>query len=287
MRRTVRRVLLVMGGVGAAVAGSSATVSSAEETIAFAPHRAIYEVGLERSTPGSGIAHLVGRMVYEMTGNACEGYTQSYRYVTVSTDQEGSSQTGDLRSTSWEDGKGSRLRFNTDQYQDHKLFQSTVGTAERKSASGPITVELTNPEKQQLSLAPVVYFPMQHSAALIEAARAGKRFFSADIYDGSEKGVKISTTTAVIGRESPPGGVRSPAKFDADPRLASVPSWPISISFFEPNTDKIDAVPTAEQSYRFYANGVSTDLVSDFGDYTLRFEIASLEFLESAPCKAK
>lgn len=269
---------------GMTVAGSTAAAApAAQGAIEFAPHRAVYEVTLERTTPGSGIADLAGRMVYELKGSACEGYEQNYRYVTVSADQEGTTQTGDLRSTTFEGPRGSELRFSTKQFQNQKLSQSTDGVAARKSGSGAITVELGAPEKQQLSFPPVVYFPMQHSAALIAAARAGKTVFSADIYDGSEKGVKVSGTTAFIGREAAPGTIETP-RLAERAKLAAVPSWPISISFFEPNTDKMDAVPAAEQTYRFYANGVSTELVSDFGEYTLRFELSELLFLDAKPC---
>lgn len=274
---------------GLAVAGATAALSAwaKGQAVDLAPHRATYEVTLERSTPGSGVAELVGRMVYELTGSSCEGYTQNFRYVTVATDQEGTSTTADLRSSSWEDASGRRLRFSTSQYRNNQLADVTQGDAAREGSSGPVQVAITKPEKRALTLPAKVYFPIQHAMALIAAARAGQPILTADLYDGSEQGAKISPTTAVIGRQAAPGAVKSPASLKNGDKLDALPSWPISISFFDEGKDLSDAVPTSEQSYRFYANGVSTNLVSDYGDHTLRFELSELTFLPHGDCQAK
>lgn len=250
----------------------------------FAPHRAVYDVTLERASPGSGLSDLVGRMVYELTGSVCEGYAQRFRYVTVSTDQEGVSWTGDLRSSTWEDANGHRMRFSTNQYQNHQLTNATEGEAARKEREGEVQVHLVKPARRRLSFSPNIYFPLQHSVALLAAARAGRQFFSADLYDGSDKGDKFSHTTAVIGKLTPPGAIKAPASLKGGTRLERTPSWPVSIGFFDSGNDREDAVPTAEQSFRYYENGVSTDLVTNFGNYTLRFELKELTFLEQDRC---
>jgi len=261
-----------------------AVAEAAPTAIQFAPHRAVYEVSLKRASPSSGIADLSGRMVYELTGNACEGYAQNFRYVTVETDHEGVRRIGDFRSTSWEDAAGRTLRFHTTNYQDNKLASATQGEAGRKQAGGEAAVDLVRPAKRQLSLAPGVLFPMQHSAALLGAAEAGKTHLAADLYDGSERGDKVSQTTAIIGRQSSPGAIKPPELANGD-KLRNVASWPVSIGFFETSASPGDAVPTAEQSYRYYANGVSTDLVTDFGDRALRFDLKQLTFLEEKACE--
>lgn len=252
--------------------------------VRFAPHRAIYDVTLERSTPGSGLSDLAGRMVYELTGNPCEGYEQRFRYVTVTTSQEGVSWTGDLRSSTWEDAEGRRLRFNSNQYQNHQLATTTEGEAARQGATGEVVVDLAKPGKRHLEFPSGIFFPLQHSAALLAAARAGQQIFTADLYDGSDKGDKFSHTTAIIGRQTPPGAVKMPASLKGAGKLDASPSWLVSISFFDSSKEREDAVPTAEQSFRYYENGVSTDLVTNFGNYTLRFELKELTFLDQGRC---
>ncbi len=58
----------------------------------FAPHRAIYDLSLDETNSGSGVAGVSGRIVYELTGSPCEGYAQSMRFVTQTVTQEGDTQ---------------------------------------------------------------------------------------------------------------------------------------------------------------------------------------------------
>lgn len=280
------RASVFIAAIAALAAGAGAPPRSfaLQTAVAFAPHRAVYQVTLERASPSAGIAELSGRMVYEFTGNPCEGYEQKFRYVTVSKDHEGTVQTGDLRSSMWEDTSGDRLRFSVSQYQNNELASETQGNAGRKAAPERLDVELVKPSRRSLAFPGKVFFPMQHSLAVAEAARSGQSFFAADLYDGSEKGDKISHVAAVIGRRSEPGDRAGPPSLPNANQLISVASWPVSVGFFDANSDRTDAVPNAEQSYRFYENGVATDLVSDFGEYALKFDLTELTFLAPEGC---
>ncbi len=50
-------------------------IAAAADLAPFAPHRAVYELSLADSTAGSGVSGVSGRMVYELSGSACDGYT--------------------------------------------------------------------------------------------------------------------------------------------------------------------------------------------------------------------
>src|SRR5690349_17558963 len=79
---------------------------AAGQKVVLAPHRAIYEMSLAEARGGAGVTAVSGRMVYELTGSACEGYTQNMRFVTQMTNQKGAATLTDLRSSSWEEGSG-------------------------------------------------------------------------------------------------------------------------------------------------------------------------------------
>src|SRR5690606_35239299 len=87
-----------------------AHAAPALKEVVFAPHRAVYDLSLESAQSGSGVAGVNGRIVYELSGNACEGYAQSMRFVTQTLNQEGDAQTTDLRTSSWEEVPARRLR---------------------------------------------------------------------------------------------------------------------------------------------------------------------------------
>ena len=195
----------VSAGALALAVVCAATPTSAGKDILLAPHRAVYEMTLVTTRGGTGVTAVSGRMVYELTGSVCEGYTQNMRFVTQMTNQGGTTMVTDLRSSSWEEGSGRRFRFNSSQFRDEKPTEATAGDAARANTADDIKVELTKPAKKGLSLSARVYFPIQHSIALLQAAKVGKTTFRADLYDGSEKGEKVYDTVSIIGRHRPAG----------------------------------------------------------------------------------
>jgi len=275
------RVVLALAAACAAIPAEAAG------GISLAPHRAVYEMTLANTRGGSGVTAVSGRMVYELTGSACEGYTQNMRFVTRMTNQGGTSMITDLRSTSWEEGSGRRFRFSSTQLRDEKPTEATAGNAARTNAADDIKVELTKPSKKGLSLSARVYFPVQHSIALLEAAKAGKPSFRADLYDGSEKGEKVYDTVSVIGRLRSAGdSAQLPAVANAE-ALDRLQAWPVAIGYFEPGSDDTDAVPVYELTFLFFENGVSRKLFIDYGEFAIRGELKEIAFHPPSKCAKK
>ncbi|MEL6374814.1 MAG: cell envelope integrity EipB family protein [Pseudomonadota bacterium] len=265
--------LLVMG-LAPAVAHAASLV----------PHRAVYEITLERAKVGSGIGQLRGRMVYELTGNACEGYTQNMRFVSRMVSPQGEATVSDMRTSSWEQGEGQRFRFNSRQYRDDKLAQSTKGDARRRRKDKSINIRLSSPRKAKLALRPDVFFPVQHSIALLNAARAGRKVLQADLYDGSEKGDKVYATTSVIGLPlAPDADAKLPAAKNGKV-LRGLAAWPVSISYFEKDKANADGVPVYELAFRYYDNGVSRKLFIDYGEFSIRGRLSQITFLKRGAC---
>ena len=288
-RRGSRRVwpravsaLALVASVGLA-GGAWAQKSPTSPVEQLAPHRAVYEITLADTRGGSGVTELTGRMVYELTGSVCQGYAQNMRFVTRMTNQEGATSVTDMRSSSWEDAVAKAFRFNSTQYKDAKLEETTDGDAARKP--GGIKVEITKPARKAVNLKGDTFFPVQHSMALLTAARNGTQFFIADLFDGSEKGEKVFTTASFIGRPNPAGYNRTLSQAKNVKPLDSLKSWPISISYFEGGADTRDAVPTYELAFLYFENGVSRRLVLDFGEFAVRGDLRQLDFLEPAKCK--
>ena len=270
--------------VGAALQLAAAPTWAAPQRVVLAPHRAIYEMTLAEARGGAGVTAVSGRMVYELTGSACEGYTQNMRFVTQMTNQKGAVTLTDLRSSSWEEGTGKRFRFNSNQFRDEKQTEVTAGDAARANGADAAKVELTKPTSKHLALPQRVYFPIQHSIALLDAANSGKRFFRADLYDGSEKGEKVYDTISVIGGVVAAGGNRKLARVKNAERLDGIAAWPVSIGYFEPNSDKSDAVPVYELTFWFFENGVSRKLFIDYGEFAIQGELAQITFHEPSKC---
>lgn len=280
----MRSVIFVASVCGVAAAALQTLAIVPAHARVLAPHRAVYDITLDRSRGGSGVSDMAGRMVYELSGSECEGYTQSMRFITRITNQGGVVSLTDMRSSSSEDANAKSFRFSSSQYKDSKLSESTTGDAARAAPSGEIKVELTKPTKKEMKLEPNVFFPIQHSIALLEVAAKGETIFQADLYDGSEKGEKVYGTTAYIGRSTPAGFNKTLAPAKNAERLDGLKAWPVSISYFEPGSQKKDAVPAYELAFLYFENGVSRRLFIDYGEFAIRGSLKEITFLEPGKC---
>src|ERR1700742_2094554 len=80
----------------------------------FLSHQALYDLNLVKSRGSNPINSARGRILYNFSGSACEGYTSDFRQVSELEVGEGKMTLSDLRSTSWEDGAGKSYRFKID-----------------------------------------------------------------------------------------------------------------------------------------------------------------------------
>lgn len=268
-----------------ALALSPVVAAAQPGNVKLAPHRAVYEMKLERAASGSGVVDLTGRMVYELTGNACDGYTQNMRFVTRSIDRTGKPSLMDLRSSFWESGGGERFRFDTNQYRDERLSEESSGDAQRGKAGDAIAVKIAKPQKRNINFERKILFPVQHTMHLLAAAKEGKAIYTSDLYDGSDKGTKVYATTAVLGKKKAAAYNASLGRVKNAEALDGLASWPVSLSYFDPEKGGTDALPSYELGFVFFENGVSRKLLIDYGRFAIRGELTKLDMLKDTACK--
>ena len=277
--------LLAVSPLGAILAGYTQALAPKEPNKLVA-HRAVYEMTLDdtRSASGiSGITGIDGRMVFEFTGSQCDGYSLNMRMVTQMTDAQDQTNVTDLRSSTWEQGDGGKFRFQSSQYVNDKLGDVTMGRAVRETPNEAIEVKLSQPSQAELKLSGPVLFPTQHSLALIERAEAGQALLQARIYDGSEKGRKVYETTAVIGQLVLPGADAKIEAIAKEKGLSELASWPVSIGYFEDKSG--DLTPSYQIDFRLYENGVSRELLIDYGGFSVHGTLTALEYLKTPECR--
>lgn len=271
-----------------AVAAFSAPVALADAPINFTPHRAVYAVELARGNPTGGVADLTGRLVYELTGSRCESFTQTMRFVTRTTNGEGQIALSDMRSSFEEAGDGRRFSFNSQNFRNKRLSERTEGVATIVNPSDQqLEISLTRPRATSKTFSRDVMFPVTHSFALINAARAGKKLLITDLYDGSDEGLKVFRTTAVIGTKTTQADVlaSAPETTQAYDALDGLDAWPVSLSYFEDGTSAQDATPVYELAFVMFENGVSRTLYIDYGTFAIRGRLTRFEVLESDSCE--
>jgi hypothetical protein len=246
------------------------------------PHRAVYDMKLGDTEEQSGIAGLNGRMVYDFSGNACDGYSVNFRFVTQFQNMDGGSQITDLQTTSFEEPEAETYQFLSKTFVDQKLVEATRGTAH--AGTEVKTVELKEPSEKSLEIGTEVLFPTEHLLAIMKAADEEVRFVAADIYDGAETGDKVYSTTTVIGAKTvSPTGTN---KEEPDAALAGMNYWPVTVAYFDPADESAsgELLPVYQLSFWLYQNGISGHLKLDYGDFTIQGEMAALELYDEADC---
>jgi len=259
--------------------------ASAIVPIALVPHRAIYDLSLGATRSNAQVAGVRGRILYDFDGNTCQGYSLEFRQVSELDTGEGKVSTTDLRSTTWEGADAKSFKFTSQNFIDENLVDSVDGHAEREASKTAVALE--KPQQKSLSLAAGVVFPTEHMVRAINAAHAGQSVLSFPVYDGSETGDKVYDTLTVIGHQIGPGERNHDDAATSEAKLAEVPRWPVTVSYFERGkaADSSEQTPAYAISFELYANGISRALALDYNNFVITGKLASLEIKNAKPCR--
>jgi hypothetical protein len=238
--------------------------------VPFLPHQALYELSLVRARGSSPINSARGRILYNFSGNACDGYTSEFRQVSELDVGEGKVTLSDLRSTSWEDGAGKSYRFKIDSRMNDTDANPVDGIAER--TGDHITVKLKQPEAKTFTLDGSTVFPTEQIQRIVAAAREGKSVLELSVYDGSDNGEKVYNTLTVIGQPIPGDrAVAAPDPSTDSERMKGLTRWPVTVSYYDRDAKKTagEQTPVYAMSFELYENGVSRSLVLDYNDFVI------------------
>jgi EipB-like len=248
----------------------------------LASHRAVYELKLAHARGNSTAVSARGRILYDFSGNTCDGYVLQFRQVSELDNGEGKITLSDLRSTTWEDAAATRFIFKSQNYLNETLIDTVDGQAER--LADKVAVSLTNPIAKKFDLQQAVAFPTDHMRRIIEAAREERSLLEAAVYDASDKGDKLYNTLTVIGHPIVSDD-RVPADAAAGQQaLAGLKRWPVTVSYFDSAATTADQPPIYAIRFELYENGVSRALVLDYNDFAISGELSSIEVREAKPC---
>ncbi len=283
MRRCTGPFGLLLGAtVAALVAGTAAIRPASAEAVALASHRAIYDLKLSQSKGSRSLSAVRGRIVYDFTGNACEGYALSFRQVTELDNGEGKIALSDLRSTTWEEGAARNYRFNFQNFVSQRLVDAVDGRADHRDDG--IAVQLAKPEDKKFTFDSAVAFPTEHMRRIIDAARDGKSVLELKVYDGSETGEKLYDTLTVIGHVIGPDERKPTDVAAGNAALAGLQRWPVTISYFDKASKGGEQTPVYSITFELYENGISRALSLDYGDFSISGEMTTLEIRDQKAC---
>ena len=280
------RSLLLMAAAMALVLGSAGGRAEAAAGGPFLAHQALYELSLMKSRGTNSINSARGRILYNFSGTACEGYTSEFRQVSELNSGEGKITLSDLRSTSWEDGAGKSYRFKIDARMNDADSTPVDGIAER--AGDHIDVKLKQPVSKTFTLDGATVFPTEQIQRIIAAAREGKSVLELMVYDGSDNGEKVYNTLSVIGQPIPGDRtIAAPDPSTANDVMKSLTRWPVTVSYYDRDAKARDGeqTPVYAMSFELFENGVSRALVLDYNDFVISGALGKFDVKDSRPSK--
>jgi hypothetical protein len=242
------------------------------------PHRAVYDVSLAESAMESNLVGVSGRLVYEITGSACAGYSTTSRFVLEFQQAQGANIVSDLRTATFEDPEAGSFTFSYETYMDDVLTEQSKGEAQR--GEGPMVVTITQPAPRSFELPAGTRFPNELTQALVEAANGGERFVGGEYFDGSSADVDLYQVSTVI---APQAAAPSGANSAEAESLADVRGWHMALAYFD-GAGAGDQSPTFTLSGNLYENGVAGDTTYNYGELSVLATLTSYEALPETPC---
>jgi hypothetical protein len=265
--------LAVMAATGAWA--QSPSPASAERVV-LVPHRAVYDLVLDDGKPSRDITTARGRIAFDFSGDACDGYALSFRQVTELTSEAGP-RVIDARTTSFEEGDARSYRFKTESSTAGARPDIVDGTAKKEAAG--YEVKLRAPKAETHREANAAMFPNEQMKAVIRAAREGRNTFNVRLYDGANSGKDVYDTLSVIGHKIAKPPAEAPLR---KPEFEKLARWPVTISYFKVGSG--ESTPAYTVSFELYENGVTGAIRLDYGSFALRGTLTRLDLLPASDC---
>jgi hypothetical protein len=239
------------------------------------PHRALYSMSLGRANNDAGVTGASGTMAYQW-GEACDGWTVEQRYRLKMNYAESSDVTIASNFVTWEAKDGLNYRFTQKETRNGGEEEEIRGTAKFEGPDKGGKADFDKPTDKNFALPPGALFPSAHTIMLIDKAQAGENFMSKHVFDGAtvENAVLVSAVIGPKVEPDPEAAKKSP--------LLNRPGWRVRLAFFpaDPKAEK----PDYELGMLLLDNGVSRDMVIDYGEYAIRAKLEDIEPLTKPGC---
>lgn len=261
-------------------AAGSARAVGPDASVGLTPHKALYDINLVATRSGSQIVNISGRMFYEWKPS-CEAWITDHRFNLFYeyADSPGMKISSDF--TTFEPFDGKSFDFSSRRRRDGTLYQELRGRAEMLPQGGK--ADFSMPESLHYDLDKGAYFPMAHTIEMVRQARAGKKFFSANVFDGSDEEGPIEINTFIGSKAAAPAAIKTGKNLDA--ALLAAPAWNVRMAVFP--LEKPEEHADYEMSMVFHDNGIISDMLIEYDDFSVTQKLVALERLEGDACDGR
>jgi hypothetical protein len=261
---------------------------SARETMV--PHMATYKIKTSSIRRGSAIIGLEGTLLYHFK-TGCTGWITDHRFDMV---YEYSSSVP-LRTTSkfssFESFDGTSMNFSSVRDRDGEIYEKIRGAAYLGSK---LAVEYSSPETSRVSLQGGTFFPVAHTAYMLDQARHGKKIVHAIVFDGSDSEGSVEINAVIVSKIEPKisgqktfssatiSGKTPDASLDQN-KLLQVPGWHVQMAVFP--MDEKQSLADYELSMDVLENGIVQRMNVDYHDFSIEQTLVGLQRENPESCK--
>ena len=261
----------------AAVAGLGVLLVAAAAEAAgsgVAPHRAIYEVGLVRADPSSGIAGLSGAAFYEWSTD-CDRIVVNRDTRLQIQPPEGEAVSVQVEFSAWERMDGLAYGFAGRTVRGGLATDARSGTARFAARGEGGEVVYSQPRGRRVALDPGTLFPGAWVRDVIGHARTGEGLLTRRVFFGEDEDDLLTASVLVLPAGASGEGPAAPAA------LEGLARWRAQFAFFGADGK---ALPSFESTEWFYENGVGGDAVVAFPEFTVRYRLKAVELIDPPAC---
>lgn len=235
----------------------------------LSPHRALYRINMVGKRSGASVLNVSGRMMFEWKPD-CSAWLTDHRLNVVYdyTDSPAIRVKSDF--STYEPFDGRSMHFSVQKRRNGVLFQELRGSADLDKGAAKYSV----PHDLSYDLSPDVLFPVSHTLKVLDKMRAGERFYEASVFDGSDETGPV-LINAFLGASFDPETLDlSDTKIDQS--LLDSPARLVRLAFF-PAGDKTASVPEYEMNVVLHENGVISDMIIEYEDFTVEQKLVALD----------
>ena len=236
-----------------------------------------YALRLEKSRANGSISRARGKLEFEWA-DICTGWTVSQRTLVQLVADDGQVIDFGWTLNSLESKDGTYYRFFIRRLNAGTATEIQRGEARLGAPGQGGTAMYSEPTAEEITLPKGTMFPTAHSLLLMDAAEIGEFPLWRQVFDGSGEDGGLYGISAAFSGSMPPG-TEGPLESSL---LMGLKSWRLHLAYF--GADETVSVPEHEQIFRIYANGVVDEMLLDYGDFTLRADLKTLEALPAPQC---
>jgi hypothetical protein len=247
----------------------------------LAPHKALYDIRMVSRHSGADVLNISGQMLFEAK-MTCDAWTTDHHFKLLYEYADSPPMKIASDFTTYEPFTGTDFDFTSRRERNGEVFEELRGHATR-NPGGTGKAVYSMPEGLEFDLPAGSLFPIAHTAAVVTHMQSGEKIFSASVFDGSDQEGPVEIN-AIVGKPvTDTKSIVSGKTIDA--ALLKSPAHNVRMAFFPLNKPEPEA--DYEMNVLLHDNGVISDMLIDYGDFSVTQKLMALEKLEKPVCDSK